>query len=287
MDSGLDVRRRDLTRTTARSGLTILELLVTISVIGLLAALLLPAMAAAREAARRVECTSHLRQVGIGLFNYHDVHNSLPAGWQWDRQRSSAYGWSVSLLPYLEQRPLAESMDRSKSLVDPGLTEARLASLALLRCPSDVAPRQFLLTDEDGEPIGNVEFAAANFLGVYGTSEPDDVRPVPPGDGTFINSRPVRLAEFTRGLSCTLIVGERSFASFPATWIGFDDRDEDGPCRIVGEAKQGPNCAVCDECEFSSRHAGMSQFLWGDGHVQSVANTIDLTVYQQMARRQD
>lgn len=269
-----------------RRGLTVLELLVTIGIIGVLIALLLPAIASAREAARRVECSNHLRQIGLALHNYHDALGSLPAAWQWDRRQQSAYSWSVSLLPFVDQSPLLATIDRGACNSSTVNSSAREMSLSIFLCPSDVAPHSFELVE--GRPgLPDVPFPTSNYIGVYGTTEPDDIRPTPAGDGSFINSRPVRFNEFTRGLSCTFILGERPVSMLPASWLGFDDRDEDAQCRVVGEAFAGPNCRQCDECEFGSRHGGVSEFLWGDGHVQSVSASVDQTVYRQMSRRHD
>jgi prepilin-type processing-associated H-X9-DG protein len=269
-----------------RRGLTILELLVSMGVISSLAAVLLPAFGSAREAARRVQCTSHLKQIGLALHNYHDVHGSLPAAWQWDRKQQSAYSWSVPLLPFIDQGPLLATLDRGACNSSPVNAAAREMSLSIFLCPSDVAPRSFELLE--GKPgLPDVPFPTANYFGVYGTMEPDDIRPTPAGDGSFINTRPVRFNEFTRGLSCTFILGERPHSMLPGSWLGFDDRDEDAQCRVVGEAFGGPNCQQCDECEFGSRHGGVSEFLWGDGHVQSLSESIDQVVYRQTARRHD
>jgi prepilin-type processing-associated H-X9-DG protein len=248
--------------------------------------MLLPAIASAREAARRIECTSHLRQIGLALHNYHDVHRSLPAAWQWDRKQQSAYSWSVPLLPFVDQSPLLAAIDRGACNSSATNATAREISLSIFLCPSDLAPRQFELVE--GAPgLPDALFPTANYVGVYGTTEPDDIRPTPAGDGSFINARPVRFNEFTRGLSCTFILGERPVSMLPASWLGFDDRDEDAQCRVVGEAFAGPNCRTCDECEFGSRHGGVSEFLWGDGHVHSVSDSIDQTVYRQMSRRHE
>jgi prepilin-type processing-associated H-X9-DG protein len=269
-----------------RHGLTILELLVSIGIISAIAAMLLPAIASAREAARRIQCTNHLRQIGLALHNYHDVDRSLPAAWQWDHARQSAYSWAVPVLPFVEQSPLLAMIDKGASNSSPRNAPARTTSLSIFLCPSDIAPASFELVE--GAPgLPAVPFPTSNYIGVYGTAEPDDIRPTPPGDGSFINVRPVRFSEFTRGLSCTFVIGERSVAMLPGSWIGFDDRDEDAQCRVVGEAFAGPNCQKCDECEFSSRHGGVSEFLWGDGHVQSLSASIDQTLYQQMSRRHE
>lgn len=272
-----------------RSGVTILELLVTSSVIGLLASILLPALSATREAARRVECTNHLKQIGLALHNYHDLHRSLPAGWQWESRERSAYGWGVALLPFLDQGPLGDRIDVGLCIEDPRLAIAREIVLPIYTCPSDVAGPRFTLMRETADEalLPLVDLPTANYVGVYGTGEPDDVRPTPPGNGAFMCARPVRFHEFVNGLSNTFLVGERSVAMLASSWLGFDGAGEDAECRLAGTAWAGPNCQECDECEFSSRHRGISQFLWGDGRVQGVSEGIDSAVYQQMARRQE
>ncbi|WP_437191600.1 DUF1559 domain-containing protein [Planctomicrobium sp. SH527] len=270
-------------KSSKRRGLTILELLVTSGILSILIALLLPAVMTAREAARRVECTNHLRQIGLALHNYHDIHACLPAAWQHDPTGQSAYGWAVSLLPFLDHRATFDTINRGLPLKD-HYDEIRITSLSLFLCPSDVAPALFeLTTPSSGAPY--MTLPSANYVGVYGISEPDEIHPTPPGEGAFINGRPVRFSELTRGLSNTFIVGERSISFFPATWIGFDHRDEDAECRVVGSAIEAPNCQQCDECEFGSRHTGVSGFLFGDGHVRGISNSVNSTLYQQMARR--
>jgi prepilin-type processing-associated H-X9-DG protein len=184
------------------------------------------------------------------------------------------------LLPLLEQSPI----DKRLSLTAVQNAELRSVRVPFFLCPSDVTPPTF---DVYGpyQAEAWLSLPSANYVGVYGTSEADDDHPTPPGDGTFINARPVTWAELHRGLSNVLMVGERSTSQFSSSWLGFDRRDEDAECRVVGSALVHPNCATCDECEFSSRHSGVSGFLLGDGHVRSIAGSIDQTVYQQMARR--
>ncbi|MBA4032480.1 MAG: hypothetical protein C0478_16540 [Planctomyces sp.] len=271
-------------RWPTRRGLTIVELLATSGIISLLAALLLPATMSAREAARRLECTHHLRQIGLALHNYHDLHACLPPAWRNDSSGRSAYGWAVALLPLIDQQNAFQSIDQRRGLDDPRQDKIRRMSEPLWLCPSDVAPQTFDLY-EPGSGIAYLTLPSANYVGVYGTSEADEVRPTPPGDGTFINTRPVRFSEIDRGLSNLFIVGERSTEMFSSSWLGFDRRDEDAECRLVGSAIMGPNCLVCDECEFGSRHTGVSNFLFGDGHVRGIADGVDTEVYRQMARR--
>ncbi len=87
-----------------RCAFTVLELLVSIAIMGLLIALLLPAVMYARESARRLSCTSHLRELGIAIHSYHNSRKRLPSGWQIaERDPDFAYGWAAQLLPELEQ----------------------------------------------------------------------------------------------------------------------------------------------------------------------------------------
>ena len=94
-------------RTRFRAGFTLVELLVVIAIIGVLVALLLPAVQAAREAARRMQCGNHLKQLGLACHNFHDVQNSLPP----EALADSWATWAVMLLPYLEQSAQANAWD--------------------------------------------------------------------------------------------------------------------------------------------------------------------------------
>ena len=103
-----------------RSAFTLVELLVVIAIIGVLVALLLPAVQAAREAARRMQCSNHLKQIGLGLQNYHDTFQSLPYGARARFVNTSgtnpagqSWGpnWYVAILPFCEQKPLSDLLE--------------------------------------------------------------------------------------------------------------------------------------------------------------------------------
>jgi prepilin-type N-terminal cleavage/methylation domain-containing protein/prepilin-type processing-associated H-X9-DG protein len=272
-------------------GFTIIELLVSLAVLSVLAALILPALGAAREAARRMDCTSRLRQIGIALHQYHELHGGLPPGWQPEPSDESAFAWSVALLPLLEQGHVDDLICRHERISSPVHARVRKQSLPIFLCPSDVGAETFSLYPDDAGAITPaagplIELPSANYVAVFGTLEADDV-PGWQGDGAFLERRSVRFADLSRGLSNTLLVGERTFRKVPSTWLGFDYRGEDAECRIVGNADQGPNRDDADECEFDSRHSGSTNFLWGDGHVQSIADSVDATLYRGWARRME
>lgn len=271
-----------------RRGFTILELLVTFGIISTLAGLILPAVGSAREAARQLQCKNQLKQIGIALHSYHETNRCLPAGWQWEETRRSAYGWAVPILPYLDQRALYGQIDRSQVLGSSNNTAARITTLPVFLCPSDIVERKFTLFDENeitGTMTPIIELPTANYVGVFGTLEPDDDLPAPPGDGTFRESSPVRFADITSGLSNTIVVGERTMSTLPSTWLGIDVAGDDAPCQLVGSAINPPNSDHFDECEYSSRHPGGANYLWADGRVRMVSESIDVQTYRSMARR--
>ncbi len=291
--------RRSIVASGPR-GLTVLELLLTMSIMGLLMTLVLPAVQAARESARRVTCVNHLREIGLAVHSHHSAVRQLPVGWHSDPARRSAYGWAVSLLPYLGQSNLYGTIHTKKHVRDPANDLARNTTLELMLCPSDITEPTFELFEEQKgisrsekssgssrRSTSLVTLPTSNYVGVFGTMESDDSIPAPVGDGSFLEDRRVRFRDFRRGLSNTIIVGERTMAQVPSTWIGVDRLGEDATARLVGSTLDGINNPYADECDFSSRHPGGANFVWGDGHVSLVNEDIDLCLYHQSARLRD
>ena len=131
-----------------------------------------------------------------------------------------------------------------------------------------------------------VELPHANYIGVFGTSDPDKTGEVD-GGGTFIARDAIQFCDLTNGLSQVAVVAERTARRMPSTWLGFHIHGEDAAGRVLGFASLGPNRTEADECEFDSRHPGSINMLFADGHVRSVADGIDSTVYRHMAQRHD
>ncbi len=200
-----------------RTGFTLVELLVVIAIIGILVALLLPAVQAAREAARRMQCGSQLHQLAIAAHNHHDVHKAFPPG-VYQHSFSSAPKFRgvslfVKLSPFMEQGPLVDGWDE----IDPinntvgGASSKSAVVLPVLICPSDVIPENPINT-------GSRWYGITSYGGNGGTRSYDPQLAtndgiffvIGPGSQTAPDGRPIRMADVLDGSSNTLLFGERS-----------------------------------------------------------------------------
>jgi prepilin-type N-terminal cleavage/methylation domain-containing protein/prepilin-type processing-associated H-X9-DG protein len=276
-----------------RHGFTLIELLVVIAIIGVLIALLLPAVQKVREAAARIQCRNNLKQIGIALHNYHDRAGRFPPGYASLVAKSGAdlgpgWGWAAFLLSDLEQNNLQRQIRFDVDIADAVNALSRVDSLKVLRCPSDNTEPTFTTM---GNPV---TVAHANYVGVFGTNEIEDDPGM--GNGVFFRNSKVRFADITDGTSGTFIVGERSSNIALATWTGSvtnaevplqsDPSQTEGPqLLILGRGDHEPNSPSAHIDDFYSRHSQGVNCLFADGSVRIVGNSIAMPVWQGIQTR--
>jgi prepilin-type N-terminal cleavage/methylation domain-containing protein len=248
-----------------RSGFTLVELLVVIAIIGVLVALLLPAVQAARSAARRLQCQSNLRNLALAVLNYESAAKAFPPGFVTQPRNEESWGWTNFVLPHLEQQQLYDALGVGERRLadlfiaagnDLGAPEIKLVQtpLAIYRCPEDNLPL-LLPADISGikeqYPViggnnarhfnGNntppgFEPAASSYIGMKGFFDNPwcdesgaryTMAQVCANNGVLFADSEVQLAQITDGTSNTFMIGERHLRCLAGTWIGA--RNPPGP----------------------------------------------------------
>lgn len=297
-----------------RTGFTLVELLVVIAVIGVLVAILLPAVQAARESSRRSSCQNNLRQVGLGILGYEGVSRRFPPGKKYSSERDDpdtfAYAWSSLILSHLEEDQVKQQLDFSSPLTSPANLPASSQPITVYLCPSAGRLNEFRseagqivgLNGQPGDGLGCIDY-----LGVSGPDK-DKSNPVTgedygsqrgvllgtkglPNEDTITEPPAVTAARITDGLSKTICLVE-------CTGRGADTNKEGEVKSLNGAWASGGNIShikkgvneekppkVWEDERIFSDHPGGSNSLACDGSVHFLTVNLEKVLIRSLCSR--
>jgi prepilin-type N-terminal cleavage/methylation domain-containing protein/prepilin-type processing-associated H-X9-DG protein len=296
---------------------TLVELLVVITIIGILIALLLPAVQAARESARNMQCTNNLKQIGLSCLSHEQARGFFPtAGWSaatgigfiaadpdLGDDIGQPGGWIFNILPYLEQQAIHDlGAGKTDAEKRPLFAQREQTPLTGMGCPSRRPVGTLRPIDPTHSPI-NCDTLARGAKGDYAGNAGDAVSPesANTNTGIFYHKSTTRVAEITDGLSNTYLVGEKAIS--PDYYeTGESGGDDDtlyigANCDVLRSTYPGTADApksplqdqpgVEDPWRFGSAHAGGLNMSFCDGSVRSITYLIDLETHRCLGNRAD
>jgi prepilin-type N-terminal cleavage/methylation domain-containing protein len=302
-----------LPSTPCRRGFSLIELLIVIGIIGMLVQMLLPAVQRAREAARRLQCQDHLRQIGLAMQNFHSVHNAFPRS----RQKCNHGTWATELWPYIEQEELADRWDPVQSYHYQPKENLRTC-VSIYFCPTRRSPPQLSRPGEDDRsPATGCEGALGDFAVCVGDGSIQSDEDTLGANGVFVGrtakfedcggSVPALLYKgepfyvsyksITDGTSKTLLVGEkgapiwgRGYHIVPPSTLMYDNSIYNGDQMHTIGRFAGPDFVLHEDNwgrDFGGDHPGICQFVFADGSAHVISNEIDATTLARLANRKD
>ena len=302
-------------RRVPSPGFTLVELLVVIAIIGILVALLLPAVKSAREAARRSQCTNNMRQIGIGLHNFHDVNVNLPPGKldststlaeiratyrRFNITVGTAHGWATFLLPFIEQQGIADMYVWTESWDDANNINASQKWISTFSCPS--VPTSKPRFEYKGAAGSDYAVCTAVEVGLYTTASPSliDLETRTNPFGAMYTNRLYALRDILDGTSNTLLIAEdagrnkkykRGGVLISGSTSGGAWADSENNFTVHGiDEKCGAsfvNCAIncCSQNEIFAFHPGGANATLADGSCRYFAANTDVRVVSRFVTR--